>query len=162
MAKFKEDIIKVEVLDKSYTDRQGKFDGGPTPPSYTNPGDAGMDVRAYIEEPKIMAPGETWLCPTGLVMAIPVGYECQVRPRSGLALKNGITVLNAPGTIDSGYRGEVGVILMNTSKKPFRIQPNDRIAQFVFAKYTIAELKIVDKLSETTRAESGFGDSGVK
>jgi dUTP pyrophosphatase len=154
--------IKVQVLDRAYTDRNGKLFAGPDLPVYTKPGDAGMDVRAYIEEPKIMSPGEIWLCPTGLHFAIPLGFECQVRPRSGTCLKHGVTVLNSPGTVDSGYRGEVGVILINMSKKSFRIEPNDRIAQFVFTKYSTAEFETVDILPESERATTGFGESGVK
>lgn len=131
-------------------------------PSYAKEGDAGVDLRANIEEDYVLAPGSSALIPTGIAIATPVGTQAEVRPRSGLALKNGITVLNTPGTIDSGYRNEVGVILINHSKKTFRVQRGDRIAQLVFMPYLQAEFIEVDKLEDSERGETGFGDSGVK
>lgn len=131
-------------------------------PSYAKPDDAGVDLRANIGEPKVLAPGERWLCPTGIAVYFEPGYQAEVRPRSGLALKNGITIVNSPGTIDSGYINEIGVILLNTSEKAFRIEPGDRIAQLVFMPVVQAKFEVVDKLPESVRGMSGFGDSGVK
>lgn len=132
-------------------------------PAYASAGAAGMDVRAWLPQGAIeIAPGERRLVPTGLYMAIPQGYECQVRPRSGLALKHGITVLNTPGTIDSDYRGEVGIILINHGHETFRIESGDRVAQLVFAACIQAEITAVDSLDETERGAGGFGHSGVK
>lgn len=131
-------------------------------PSYETSASAGLDVRANIDSPITIKPLERVLVKTGLFMEIPVGTECQVRPRSGLAFKNGITVLNAPGTIDADYRGEVGVILINLSNEDFIIQDGERIAQLVFAKYEQANWLEVAELSETSRGEGGFGSTGVK
>ena len=131
-------------------------------PSYETSASAGLDVRANIDSPITIKPLERVLVKTGLYMEIPVGTECQVRPRSGLAFKNGITVLNAPGTIDADYRGEVGVILINLSNEDFIIQDGERIAQLVFAKYEQASWLEVAELSETSRGEGGFGSTGVK
>lgn len=144
--------IKVKVLNKSVNEL----------PVYAKPGDAGMDVRANIEAPITLKPLERAIVPTGLKLEIPEGYECQVRPRSGLAAKHGITVLNAPGTVDASFRGEVGVILVNLSNEPYEIMPGERIAQFIFAKHAIAELESVLFLSETERGEDGFGHTGNK
>ncbi|MCB1081989.1 MAG: dUTP diphosphatase [Chlamydiia bacterium] len=130
-------------------------------PSYGSSEAAGADVRAFITEDVILAPGESRLIPTGLRFAIPQGYEIQVRPRSGLALKHGITVLNTPGTIDSDYRGEVGVILINHGKNAFTITPNMRIAQLVFAPVVQASYKEERCLSATKRGEGGFGHTGT-
>jgi dUTP pyrophosphatase len=130
-------------------------------PKYETPDSAGMDLRANINTEYIVEPGERILIPTGLKMAIPSGYECQIRPRSGLALKKGITVLNTPGTIDASYRGEVGVIIINHSNDTFTINPGDRIAQAVFNKVEYVELEEVDELDETERGEGGFGHTGV-
>ena len=129
-------------------------------PAYQTEGAAGMDVRA-VEE-RMLQPGETALIPTGFSIAVPVGFEAQLRPRSGLALKNGITLLNSPGTIDSDYRGPVGVILTNLGHEPFYIHRGDRIAQMVIAKVERAEWEIVESLEETRRGEGGFGSSGTK
>lgn len=129
-------------------------------PSYETPGAAGMDVRANIIDPICVAPGERILVPTGLYLEIPNGLECQVRPRSGLALKKGITVLNTPGTIDSDYRGEVGVILMNHSKENFTIEANDRIAQLVFCPVIQVTLIETDALESSERGTGGFGSTG--
>ena len=130
-------------------------------PKYETPDSAGMDLRANINTEWTVEPGERILVPTGLKMAIPSGYECQIRPRSGLALKKGITVLNTPGTIDASFRGEVGIIIINHSNDTFTINPGDRIAQAVFSKAEHAELEEVDKLDETERGEGGFGHTGV-
>ena len=128
-------------------------------PSYAHPSDAGMDVRSVDE--LTLAPGKRALVHTGLVMLLPPQYEAQVRPRSGLALKNGITVLNAPGTIDSGYRGEVGVILINHGDADFTIAKGDKIAQIVIAPVTQPEVAEVSEVDETDRGAGGFGSTGV-
>ena len=128
-------------------------------PAYAHPGDAGMDVRS-VEEVTI-EPGGRKLVRTGLVMMLPPGYEAQVRPRSGLALKNGVTVLNTPGTIDEGYRGEVGVILANFGTEPFQVEKGAKIAQIVVAPGTRAEIVETDEVDETTRGVGGFGSTGV-
>ena len=131
-------------------------------PAYATKQSAGMDLRANIEEAFELKPLERRLVPTGLYMALPEGYEAQVRPRSGLALKHGITVLNTPGTIDADYRGEVGVVLVNLSNEPFSIEPGERIAQMVIAKYEQVELEEVEMLDETERGAGGYGHSGTK
>lgn len=131
-------------------------------PAYETSTSAGLDVRANLTEPIVLKPLERTLVKTGLFMEIPVGYECQVRPRSGLAYKNGITVLNSPGTIDADYRGEVGVILINLSNETFVIEDGERIAQLVFAQVEQAEWKVSIELSETERGAGGFGSTGVK
>ncbi len=123
---------------------------------------AGMDLRADLESPVQLEPGSTQLVPTGLFIEIPSGYEGQVRPRSGLALKHGVTVLNTPGTIDADYRGEVGVILINHSSEIFEIESGDRIAQLVIAKHETIEWDETHELEETSRAEGGFGSTGKK
>ena len=128
-------------------------------PSYAHPGDAGMDVRS-VESLEI-APGARALVHTGLVMALPPGWEAQVRPRSGLALKHGVTVLNTPGTIDAGYRGEVGVILANLGDAPFSVAKGDRIAQIVIAPVTTAKIAEVEVVDDTDRGAGGFGSTGV-
>ena len=130
-----------------------------TLPSYAHPGDAGMDVRS-VEE-LVIQPGGRALVHTGLVMMLPPGYEAQVRPRSGLALKNGVTVLNTPGTIDEGYRGEVGVILANFGSEPFRVEKGAKIAQIVIAPCTRAEIVETAEVDETARGTGGFGSTGV-
>lgn len=131
-------------------------------PQYETEFSAGMDVRACIDAPVSLSPLGRALVPTGLFLQIPQGYEVQVRPRSGLAAKRGITVLNAPGTIDSDYRGEVKVILVNLSNEPFVIEPGERIAQLVLARHETIEWEPVESLDETTRGEGGFGSTGVK
>lgn len=133
-------------------------------PAYATKGAAGMDLRAQLGDKKnvMIFPGGRMLVPTGLAVAVPEGFEMQVRPRSGLALKSGITVLNSPGTVDSDYRGEVGVILMNTTSESFVIMDGDRIAQAVFAPVVIAEFEEVAELPSTDRGAGGFGSSGVK
>ena len=121
-----------------------------------------MDVRANISEAVALGPLERVMIPTGLYMAIPLGYECQVRPRSGLAAKHGISVLNAPGTIDADYRGEVKVILVNLSNETFVIEPGERIAQIVVVRHESVEWESVEVLDETSRGEGGFGSTGTK
>lgn len=128
-------------------------------PAYQSEHAAGMDVRAAEE--RTLQPGETALIPTGFAMAIPPGYEAQLRPRSGLALKHGITLLNSPGTIDADYRGPVQVIVTNLGQGPFFINPGDRIAQMVIARVERADVHEVEELDETVRGEGGFGSSGV-
>ena len=132
------------------------------PPRYMSAGAAGMDLRAANREPIVIEPGQRTLVPTGFAIEIPPGYEGQVRPRSGLALKQGVTVANAPGTIDFDFRGEMSVILVNLSDSPHTISRNDRIAQLVIAPVTRAEVELVDALSETARGANGFGSSGLK
>ena len=131
-------------------------------PRYATPLSAGMDLRANLDQAVILKPLESRLIPTGLRMALPPGYEAQVRPRSGLALKKGITVLNTPGTIDADYRGEIGVILINLSSEDFVVEDGERIAQMVIARHEQPQLVQVDTLDETERGEGGFGHSGVK
>ena len=129
-------------------------------PSYSTLMSAGMDLRANLDAPISLAPYARVLVPTGLFMSIHKGYEAQIRPRSGLALKNGITVLNAPGTIDADYRGEIGVILINLSQENFVINDGDRIAQMVVAKYETVEWELCETLDETERGAGGFGHTG--
>ena len=131
-------------------------------PAYATEQSAGMDLRANIDAPITLRPMERRLIPTGLYIALPEGYEAQVRPRSGLALKAGITVLNAPGTIDADYRGEVGVVLVNLSDTDFVVNDGERIAQMVVARYEKAELVEVEALDETVRGEGGYGHTGVE
>ena len=138
-----------------------KAEKGAVIPHYATEGAAGADISAYLSAPVTLRPGEYKAIPTGLFMEIPEGYEVQVRPRSGLALKHGITVLNAPGTIDSDYRGEVKVILINHSSEAFTIQNGDRIAQIVVARVHRLPFVQVDDLSATERGEGGFGSTGV-
>lgn len=144
--------IKVRVINRSNNQL----------PEYGTSGAAGMDVRASLNEPITIAPMERALIPTGLYVEIPEGYECQLRPRSGLALKKGISLVNTPGTIDADYRGEIGVILINLSKEPFVVENGERICQMVFNRYTPAEWEQVDTLEDTERGEGGFGHTGVK
>ncbi len=131
-------------------------------PRYATPLSAGMDLRASLDEPVKLKPMERRLIPTGLRIALPAGYEAQVRPRSGLALKNGITVLNTPGTIDADYRGEIGVILINLGTEDFVVEDGERIAQMVIARHEQPQLVEVAILDETERGEGGFGHSGRK
>lgn len=131
-------------------------------PQYATPLSAGMDLRANLDTPVTLQPLERRLIPTGLHIALPAGYEAQVRPRSGLALKKGITVLNAPGTVDADYRGEIGVVLINLSQEPFVVNDGERIAQMVIARHEQGELTEVDVLDETERGEGGYGHTGVK
>ena len=131
-------------------------------PAYATELSAGMDLRAFLHEPVVLAPGAYAMIPTGLHIELPDGYEAQVRPRSGLAAKNGVTVLNAPGTIDADYRGEIKVILINHSATPFTIHSGDRIAQMIVARYEKVSWVSADSLSDTARGEGGFGHTGIK
>ena len=131
-------------------------------PRYESEQAAGMDIRCHIAQPITLQPLERKLLPTGLYIELPVGYEAQIRPRSGLALKRGLTVLNTPGTIDADYRGEIGVILINLSNEPQTIEPGERICQMVIAKHEQPELLTVEVLGTTERGAGGFGHSGVK
>ena len=131
-------------------------------PAPSTPLSAGMDLRANLDAPVTLQPLERALIPTGLYMALPPGYECQIRPRSGLALKRGLTVLNTPGTIDADYRGEVGVILVNLSAEPQTIEHGERICQMVVARHERVQWEAVEELEETERGAGGFGHTGVK
>ena len=131
-------------------------------PAYATELSAGMDLRAFLPEPVVLAPGAYAMIPTGLHIELPDGYEAQVRPRSGLAAKNGVTVLNAPGTIDADYRGEIKVILINHSATPFTVHSGDRIAQMSVARYEKVSWVSADSLSDTARGEGGFGHTGIK
>ncbi len=144
--------MEIKIINKSNHDL----------PHYETIASAGMDLRANISESRVLKPLERSIVGTGLFIELPVGIEAQVRPRSGLAAKKGITVLNAPGTIDADYRGEIGVILVNLSNEDFTIQNGERIAQLVIAKHERAEWVEVEMLSETDRGEGGFGSTGVK
>ncbi|MCQ2168103.1 MAG: dUTP diphosphatase [Bacteroidales bacterium] len=144
--------MKVKVINKS----------GIALPAYATEFSAGMDVRACLDEPVLLKPLGRAMIPTGLFLEIPVGFEVQVRPRSGLAAKKGITVLNAPGTIDSDYRGEVCVILVNLSSEDFVVENGERIAQLVLARHEVIEWEESDSLSESGRGKGGFGSTGVK
>lgn len=144
--------MKVQIINKSHH----------ALPEYATPQSAGMDLRANLDEPVTLNPLERKLIPTGLYMALPTGYEAQVRPRSGLAIKKGITVLNTPGTVDADYRGEVCVILINLSNESFVVNDGERIAQMVIAKHEQPEIVEVDVLDETERGTGGFGHTGTK
>lgn len=144
--------MKVQIINKSKHPL----------PAYATLLSAGMDLRANIEAPIHLAPGERILVPTGIFMALPEGYEAQIRPRSGLAAKYGISLLNSPGTIDADYRGEIKAILVNHSTEPFTIEDGERIAQMVIARYERIEWEEVENLSETDRGTGGFGHTGVK
>jgi dUTP pyrophosphatase len=142
--------MKVEIINKSKHDL----------PRYATSQSAGLDLRANLDEPLVLAPLQRVLVPTGLFIALPAGFEAQVRPRSGLAAKHGITVLNSPGTIDADYRGEIRVILVNLSQEPFAIEDGERIAQLVIARHEQAEWVEVETLDTTERGEGGFGHTG--
>ena len=129
-------------------------------PSYQTNGSAGMDLRAHLEKDIVLKPLERSIIPTGLFMALPLGYEAQVRPRSGLAAKYGLTVLNSPGTIDADYRGEIGVILVNISNTDFTVKNGERVAQLVISKHARGEWVSVQNLTDTTRGSGGFGSTG--
>lgn len=144
--------MQVQIINKSHHPL----------PQYATPLSAGLDLRANLSEPITLQPLERTLVPTGLYMALPAGYEAQVRPRSGLAIKKGIGVLNSPGTIDADYRGEICVILVNLSNEPFVIEDGERIAQMVVARHEQVEWQPVEALSDTERGAGGFGHSGVK
>ncbi len=138
------------------------FSGQGDLPQYATPLAAGIDLRANIEEPITLNSLERKIISTGLSIALPEGYEAQVRPRSGLAAKHGVTVLNAPGTIDADYRGDIGVILVNLSKEPYIVNPQERIAQLVVAPYSTVKWQSVNSLPETERGQGGFGSTGKK
>lgn len=144
--------MKIQIINKSRHQL----------PEYATPASAGLDLRANIDEPITLAPFERVVIPTGLFIALPIGFEAQVRPRSGLAIKHGITVLNTPGTIDADYRGEIGVILINLSNESFTINDGDRIAQLVIEKHEQAEFIEVEELDETERGDGAYGHSGTK
>lgn len=143
-------MLKVNVVNK----------GSQPLPKYETPQSAGMDLRADIEGPILIKPLERKLIPTGLHIALPIGYEAQIRPRSGLAIKHGISCLNTPGTIDADYRGNIGVILVNVSNEDYVVQPGERIAQMVINKIEQIEFNLVEELDETERGEGGFGHTG--
>lgn len=143
--------MKIQIINKSKHEL----------PKYATSLSAGMDLRANIDQPVVLKPLERCLVPTGLYIALPEGYEAQIRPRSGLALKKGITLLNTPGTIDADYRGEIGVIVVNLSAEEFVIEDGERIAQMVIARYEQAEWQAVEVLDETERGEGGFGHTGT-
>jgi dUTP pyrophosphatase len=142
--------MKVKIINKS---------NNPTP-TYETSLSAGMDLRAYVEGPITLSPGERKLIKTGLHIELPEGYEAQVRPRSGLAFKKGITVLNSPGTIDADYRGDIGVILINHSNEEFVVKSGDRIAQLVISKFEKVDWETSDEINSTSRGDSGFGSTG--
>ncbi len=145
-------MIEVAIINQSAFDL----------PAYATEGAAGLDIHANITEAVVLSPLERQLIPTGLFVAIPMGYEIQIRPRSGLAFKHGITVLNTPGTIDADYRGEIKVLLVNLSNEPFSIEPGERIAQMVLAKHETLSWKTTEELPSTERGAGGFGSTGVK
>ncbi|MDD2602450.1 MAG: dUTP diphosphatase [Prevotella sp.] len=145
-------MVKIKVVNKGHQPL----------PTYATAQSAGLDVRANINEPIVLHPMERRLVPTGLHIALPEGCEAQLRPRSGLALKHGITVLNSPGTIDADYRGEIMALIINLSDKDFVINDGERIAQIIVAQYEQASLELVSELDETERGEGGYGHTGVK
>lgn len=144
--------VKVKIINRS----------GHELPAYATPSAAGMDVRACLSEPVTLMPLQRALIPTGLRIQLPQGYECQIRPRSGLALKHGISLVNTPGTIDADYRGEIGVIVINLSDQPFVINDGERICQMVVTDYTRVEWEQVTELDTTARGEGGFGHTGTE
>lgn len=143
--------IKVKIINE----------GGQQLPTYETFSSAGMDVRAAITEPIVLGPLERRLIPTGLRVQLPHGYEMQMRPRSGLALRSGISLVNTPGTVDADYRGEIGVILINLSNEPFTVNPGERICQMVVTKYTRVEWEPVDRIDHTERGDGAFGHTGL-
>lgn len=145
-------MVKIKIVNR----------GSQQLPAYATPESAGMDLRANITEPIVLHPLERRIIPTGLYIALPPGYEAQVRPRSGLAFKHGITVLNSPGTIDSDYRGELGVLLVNLSNEDFTVEASERIAQMVIARHEQGEFVEVEELDDTERGAGGYGHTGVK
>ena len=145
-------MVKIKIVNR----------GSQQLPAYATPESAGMDLRANVADPVVLRPLERRIIPTGLYIALPPGYEAQVRPRSGLAFKHGVTVLNSPGTIDSDYRGERGVLLVNLSNEDFTIQAGERIAQMVIARHEQGEFVEVEELDDTERGAGGYGHTGVK
>ena len=147
------ETIKVKIINRSHHQL----------PEYATPGSAGMDVRAFLpEKPVVLGPLERALVPTGLYIQLPHGYECQIRPRSGLAIKHGISLVNTPGTVDSDYRGEIGVILVNLSNEPFTVNDGERICQMVITRNTRAAGERGERIDETERGKGGFGHTGVQ
>ncbi len=146
------DRVTVKIVNRS----------GDSLPTYETPQAAGMDVHACLEAPVTLMPMERALIPTGLRIALPEGYECQMRPRSGLALKSGITLVNTPGTVDADYRGEIGAILINLSDKPFTINDGERICQMVVTRYSQVEWEPAEQLEATRRGDGGFGHTGLE
>ncbi len=144
--------MQIKIVNTSYNEL----------PAYSTQMSAGMDLRASLQEPVVLKPLERKLIPTGLFIQLPKGFEAQIRPRSGLALKKGITVLNTPGTIDADYRGEIGVILINLSQEEFVIENGERICQMVVAEHSTVQWELVEELEETTRGAGGFGHTGKK
>ncbi len=145
-------MVKIKVVNRGHQQL----------PAYATPQSAGMDLRANLDAPVTLRPLERRLIPTGLFIALPEGYEAQVRPRSGLALKHGLTVLNTPGTIDADYRGEIGVVLVNLSQEDFVVNDGERIAQMVIARHEQGDFVIVDELDETERGAGGYGHTGTR
>lgn len=143
--------IKVKIINKSHHPL----------PSYETPESAGMDVRANLDQPVVLKPLERALIPTGLYMQLPAGHECQIRPRSGLALKHGISIVNTPGTVDADYRGEIGIIVINLSNEEFTISDGERICQMVITDYTHVQWEEVERLDQTKRGTGAFGHTGV-
>ena len=145
-------MIEIPIQNKS----------GNALPFYATAQSAGMDLCAANPAPVVLAPGQYQLIPTGLYIELPAGYEAQIRPRSGLAFKHGVTVLNAPGTIDADYRGEIGVLLINHGSQPFTVQPGERIAQMVVAQHATVSWQVAQSLGETARGAGGFGHTGIQ
>ncbi len=145
------DHIEVKIINRS----------GHELPAYETHSSAGMDVRACLKEPVTLKPLERALIPTGLRLQLPQGFECQIRPRSGLALRHGLSIVNTPGTVDADYRGEIGVILINLSNEPFTVNDGERICQMVITRYTHVKWEPVDRIDETERGEGAFGHSGL-
>lgn len=143
--------IKVKIINKSHHPL----------PSYETPESAGMDVRANLDQPVVLKPLERALIPTGLYIQLPAGHECQIRPRSGLALKHGISIVNTPGTVDADYRGEIGIIVINLSNEEFTISDGERICQMVITDYTHVQWEEVERLDQTKRGTGAFGHTGV-
>lgn len=144
--------IEVKIINKSHHPL----------PAYETPGAAGMDVRAFLSEPVVLQPLQRALIPTGLYMQLPEGFECQMRPRSGLSLKHGITLANTPGTVDADYRGEIGVIVVNLSNEPFTINDGERICQMVIKRYEHVKWHPVDRIDKTVRGDGAFGHTGTE
>lgn len=145
-------LTKVKIINRSHHPL----------PTYETPGAAGMDVRAFLSEPIVLQPLQRALIPTGLYMQLPQGFECQIRPRSGLALRHGITIANAPGTVDADFRGEVKVILLNLSNEPFTVNDGERVCQMVITRYEKVGWEEVERIDETERGDGGFGHTGTE
>ena len=154
-------ILIINLLNFIYMDVKIVNKSNHQLPSYATASSAGMDLKANILEPIVLKPMERYLFPTGIYIQLPEGYEAQIRPRSGLALKNGISIVNSPGTIDSDYRGDIGIILINHGFEPFMVEQGDRIAQMVITQHTQVEFVEVEELSDTDRGDGGFGHTGT-